>query len=85
MQRDLTQVPGSGHALNGLALPLGECKMLCLLTVKTTRSNNMDLIAEAVENAPLRMGYLNSPSPTPIAYRRGCGQFAGKPLAVGEK
>jgi hypothetical protein len=81
MQRDLTQVPGSGHALTGIALALGKCKMLCLLTVKTTRSNNMGLIAEAVGDAPLRMGYLNSPSPHPVAYRRGCGQFAGKPLA----
>jgi hypothetical protein len=45
----------------------------------------MGLIAEAVGDALLRMGYLNSPSPTPVAYRRGCGQFAGKPLAVGEK
>jgi hypothetical protein len=64
---------------------MGECQMLCLLTVKTTKSNNMVPMAEAVGDAPLRMGYLNSPSPTPVAYRRGCGQFAGKPLAVGEK
>jgi hypothetical protein len=59
--------------------------MLCLLTVKTTKSNNMGLMAKAVGVAPLRMGYLNSPSPFPVEYRRGCGQFAGKPLAVGEK
>jgi hypothetical protein len=59
--------------------------MLCLLTVKTTKSNNVGLMAEAVREAPLRMGYLNGPSPTIVAFRRGCGQFAGKPLAVGEK
>jgi hypothetical protein len=85
MQRDLTQVPGSVHALTSIAVALGECKMLCLLTVKTTKSNNIGLMAEAVGDAPLRMGYLNCPSLIPVAYRRGCGQFAGKPLAVGEK
>jgi hypothetical protein len=56
-----------------------------MLTVKTTKSNNMGLLAEAVGDASLIMGYLKSPSSTPVAYRRGCGQFSGKPLAVGEK
>jgi hypothetical protein len=37
-----------------------------------------------MRDTPLRMGYLKSPSPNPAAYRRGSGQFAGKPLAMGE-
>jgi hypothetical protein len=42
-------------------------------------------MGDAVRDAPSKMGYQDSSSPTPVAYRRGCGHFAGKPLALGEK
>jgi hypothetical protein len=48
MQRDLMQVPGSEQAPAGIRLALGECKMQCWLVVKTTKSINIGLMAEAV-------------------------------------
>jgi hypothetical protein len=48
MQRDLKHVPGSEQALPGIWLTLGECKMQCWLVVKTTKSINIGLMAEAV-------------------------------------
>jgi hypothetical protein len=52
--------------------------------VKSAKSFNIGLMADAVWDATIRMGYQDSSSPTPVAYRRGCGHFAGKPLALGE-
>jgi hypothetical protein len=78
-------VPVIEHAIAGISLALGECKMLCWLVVKTTKSFNIGLMGDAVRDAPIKMGYQDSSSPTPVAYRRGCGHFAGKPLALGEK
>jgi hypothetical protein len=48
MHRDLIQVPESKQAPAGIALALGECKMQCWLVVKTTKSINIGLMAEAV-------------------------------------
>jgi hypothetical protein len=48
MQRDLKHVPAVEPAAAGIALALGECKKLCWPDVKTTKSNNIGLMAEAV-------------------------------------
>jgi hypothetical protein len=42
------QVPAVEPAAAGIQLPLGKCKMLCWLVVKTTKSINIGLMAEAV-------------------------------------
>jgi hypothetical protein len=51
MHRDLKHVPAVEPAAAGIALALGECEMLCWLDVKTTKSNNIGLMAEAVGDA----------------------------------
>jgi hypothetical protein len=43
-----TTLPAMKQALAGIALALGECKMQCWLDMKTTKSFNIGLMAEAV-------------------------------------
>jgi hypothetical protein len=48
MHRDLKHVPAVEPAAAGISLALGEFEMLCWLVVKTAKSNNIGLMAEAV-------------------------------------
>jgi hypothetical protein len=44
MHRDLMHVPAVEPAAAGIALALGECKMLCWLVVKSAKSFNIGLM-----------------------------------------